>query len=118
MKLSARNTSLLLGMVLCSNADAAMFDGTALHGYCASVTGKSGTVLLSKELLNARTCGAYVNGVADTMDEDLCSAEANSVLPVQLALIVKKYLSENPEKLHLSGSQLVIEALTKAFPCN
>jgi hypothetical protein len=36
----------------------------------------------------------------------------------QVTLVVKKYLSEHPEKLHLDADGLVLEALIEAFPCH
>jgi hypothetical protein len=35
----------------------------------------------------------------------------------QLIQVVSKYLKENPEKLHLDASYLIIHALREAFPC-
>jgi len=35
----------------------------------------------------------------------------------QYALVVKKYLLDHPEKLHLAASSLVQTALYEAFPC-
>ena len=36
----------------------------------------------------------------------------------QATLVVKKYLSEHSEKLHLDADGLVLEALIEAFPCS
>lgn len=36
--------------------------------------------------------------------------------PQEIAVLVK-FLKANPERLHLDGGALVLEALTAAFPC-
>ncbi len=63
-------------------------------------------------------CIGYVTGVMSVMEyiNVLC-------LPVnathsQATLVVQKYLSDHPEKLHLNAEGLVIDALQEAFPCN
>jgi len=48
--------------------------------------------------------------------------EARVCLPAtvtngQASRVVVKYLQDNPEKLHLNGTALVIMAIQKAFPC-
>jgi len=63
-------------------------------------------------------CIGYVTGVMSVMEyiNVMC-------LPVdsthsQATLVVQKYLSDHPEKLHLNAEELVINALQEAFPCN
>ena len=58
---------------------------------------------------------AYVTGVADTIDNLWCSS--SSVTVGQIVKVVSKYLENNPEKLHLSASSLIMAALMQAFPC-
>lgn len=48
--------------------------------------------------------------------------EARVCLPAtvtngQASRVVVKYLQDNPEKLHLNGTALVVMAIQKAFPC-
>lgn len=35
----------------------------------------------------------------------------------QIVKVIKKYMLDNPELLHIPSSSLVVKALTKAFPC-
>lgn len=46
---------------------------------------------------------------------DICSPAG--VTNNQLMLVVKKHLNDNPQKLHQTTAELIIEALSKAFPC-
>lgn len=55
----------------------------------------------------------YVCGVADSLWN---LSYPTGVTIGQLCAIVGKYLEEHPEKLHLSGSLLVISAFNEAFP--
>jgi hypothetical protein len=55
----------------------------------------------------------YVMGVVDSMDSCLPEVKAG-----QLTLIVGKYLEAHPEKHHQSGNQVVMQAISQAFPCN
>lgn len=70
-------------------------------------------------------CWSYVLGVQDA-HHDLAATnlllrplycEDANVTAGQRRLIVKKYLQENPEKLHFSAGGLVISAFIEAFPC-
>lgn len=56
-----------------------------------------------------------VNGLTFYDGPDICSpiGATNS----QLMLVVKKHLDDNPQKLHQTTEELIIEALSKAFPC-
>lgn len=41
----------------------------------------------------------------------------DNVIHSQQVRVVLKYMQDHPEDLHLEGTQLVYEALKKAFPC-
>lgn len=62
-------------------------------------------------------CVGYVNGVADAMVYENVFCRPSNTTNGQLTLIVKNYLSEHPEKLHIHAGILVLEALAEAFPC-
>jgi len=70
-------------------------------------------------------CAGYILGISDLHEmfvalgmlkkgwcKPLVSVETN-----QLVRIVTKFLQEHPEDLHFAASELVADALTKAFPC-
>ena len=68
-------------------------------------------------------CWGYIAGVNDNQMSHVASGKLRSYcLPQgvqfdQLAKVVRKYLEDNPAKLHLPGGILVISALEQAFPC-
>ena len=72
------------------------------------------------------TCIGYVTGIDDyqttllnwsDLDEPLF-CPPDGVTSGQLVKIVTKRLNEHPEKLHLSASGSVANALAQAFPCS
>ena len=102
----------LLGAVMCSNVAAEMEDvsGAYLKNICTSYVERPASTLEGM-------CIGYVVGVISVVKymNYFC-------LPVksthsQATLVVKKYLAEHPEKLHLDADGLVLEALKEAFPC-
>jgi len=62
-------------------------------------------------------CVGYVVGVMSVMEyiNALCLPARSS--HAQATLVVQKYLSDHPEKLHLDAEVLVIDAIQEAFPC-
>jgi hypothetical protein len=64
-------------------------------------------------------CHGYATGVAVASDQEgnaFCLPPG--VNSLQLRDTVKLWLRDHPEKRHLSGSFLVIQALKEKFPCN
>jgi len=51
------------------------------------------------------------------LQDKLLGCMPDNICIEQLRLAVIKYLREHPERLHLSFSQLLAEALRQAFPC-
>ena len=91
--------------------------GNELLKYCDEYISKSTT-------FNGGLCGGYVVSVVDMaatfeawgkMTQQFCIP--NGVTTDQLVQITYKALKEEPESLHLTAASLVINALTKAFPC-
>ena len=73
------------------------------------------------------TCVGYIAAVLDTMSnasltagsvnaQQLCVSE--HVQLSQLKDIVRRWLTDHPEKRHLAASLLVFQALKEKFPCN
>ena len=56
----------------------------------------------------------YVTGVTETIT-NLCIPDG--VATGQIMVVVRKYLKDHPEELHLSAATLVIEAIHTAWPC-
>ena len=60
-------------------------------------------------------CYGYVLGIFDKMSRDaMCAPDGVTIK--QAVSIVKKFLKENPEDLHLPANGLVSVALALAFP--
>lgn len=58
----------------------------------------------------------YILGVYDaSSDVSICGPSQGTA--GQLGAIVLKYLAEHPQKLHEKASDLVLNALSSAFPC-
>jgi len=57
----------------------------------------------------------YVLAVLEFTKDRLCIHER--VEMGQILDVIKKYLSDHPEELYLSASDLVIRAIQKAWPC-
>ena len=62
-------------------------------------------------------CVGYVNGVADSMIYENIFCVTSSSTHERFTRIVKDYLSEHPDKLHIHAGILVLDALKEAFPC-
>jgi hypothetical protein len=62
-------------------------------------------------------CIGYVVGVMSVVKYTNYFCLPSKSTQSQATLVVKKYLSGHPEKLHLDADGLVLEALIEAFPC-
>lgn len=102
----------LLSTAMCSNVIAATDDisGAYLKKICASFVEKPANT-------SDGMCIGYVVGVMSVMEyiNVLCLPDKST--HSQATLVVQKYLSDHPEKLHLNAEGLVIDALQEAFPC-
>jgi hypothetical protein len=100
----------------CGSAYAVFFDGNKLNGeragYLAVQRGKPGTT----DYQGSSLYYGYVAGISDTVTGFLV-CEPSNVTVGQEAAIVSKYMDENPDKWALPASQIVINALSTAFPC-
>jgi hypothetical protein len=57
----------------------------------------------------------YVTGVREETFTMLCFR--NGVTNVLLLAVVKKYLKDHPERLHIRAAVLVIDGIKLAWPC-
>jgi hypothetical protein len=105
-------TVLLLGSLVSSNVAAAFEDvtGANLKKICTSYVDIPSNT-------SDGMCIGYVVGVMSVMEyiNVLCLPDKST--HAQAALVVQKYLSDHPEKLHENAEELVIESLQEAFPC-
>jgi len=100
-------SSAMLGNV---NAQLDVFHGNKLKRFCDDFdTDAFG--------MYGATCLGYVNGVVDALASVSLFCLPEGVSREQIALVVKKYLAEHPEKLHIEADILVVRALEAAFSC-
>jgi hypothetical protein len=102
----------LLSTVMCSNVAAEMEDvsGALLKKICTSYVDRPASTLDGM-------CIGYVVGVMSVVEYTDYFCLPDKSTHSQATLVVKKYLSEHPEKLHLDADGLVLDALIEAFPC-
>jgi hypothetical protein len=62
-------------------------------------------------------CAGYILGVAAARSGDSFCFPAG-VIGEQVVGTVKLWLNNHPEKRHMRGGLLVVEALSEGFPCN
>ena len=75
------------------------------------------------EVEAATICAGYVMGVSDTHDmitalnssPSFCAPD--DVTVGQMVNPVHRYLVGNPERIHLSASNIIVNALKEEFPC-
>lgn len=90
-----------------------------LHAYCGLV-GVAQDRLSDADIGHKNICLFYVSGVLDGFrigDSSTKICTPNGATLGELALVVSKYLNQNPEKLHSPPEYLIIDALSTAFPC-
>ena len=104
-----------LAMLLGSPASYADFiTGNKLVRYCEGWEEDTAT-------FQKGVCGGYVVGVFDANPGNRLCSPTNVTVDVeigQVVSIVRKYLKENPERLHNTAAVLVTAALAEAFPCS
>ena len=107
----------LLGPAMCNSVYAV--SGNELYGRCAnydqSILGNNTSC--DQRVVDSIMCRMYVFGVIDATQGTLSICPAEDLEYDQVVFIVKKYLSENPDRLDLEANKLVITALSEAFPC-
>lgn len=96
-------------LVLCGACHAQSMSGHQLYNWITGTTTSAQTVAL-----------AYITGVTD-MGASL-PGRRSYCLPsngnnAQFADVVKKYLLEKPEERHKDAPEIIVAALTRAFPC-
>ena len=71
----------------------------------------------SSQLLDQGVCFGYVTAVADINTKQKVCMPSNVTIG-QLQAISIKYFNDYPDRLHYSADSLVLDALSKAFPCS
>lgn len=105
--------AVLLSTVICSNvaAEVENVSGALLKKICASYVDRPAST-------SEGMCLGYVVGVMSVVEYTKYFCLPGKSTHSQVTLVVQKYLSEHPEKLHLDADGLVLDALIEAFPCS
>jgi hypothetical protein len=128
-RLLALTALLIVPMQLHAQAD---FSGNRLQRDChlALSSQDKGVVLTSDEWLSVGYCYGRIQGVMNTLtrwhqangqSKRTANGEActpDDVTVHQATLVVMKYLDNNPDKLHLVGTDLIRAALKESYPCS
>jgi hypothetical protein len=107
-------------------ASGAQMNGTQILHDCTSLTTPG--VHTELESINSGHCIGMVRGVMETLivwettDTKHVGDAYHGCIPPEVGVsqavaVVKKYLNDHPEKLHLGDSVLVRVALVEGFPC-
>ena len=93
--------------------------GNDLYGRCANYDQSilNNNASCSQRVIDSIMCRMYVFGVIDATQGTLTICPSEDLEYDQVVFIVKKHLSENPDRLDLDANKLVIKALSEAFPC-
>jgi hypothetical protein len=110
-------TSILLGIFVSSKSYA--LTGDYLYQRCANLDAsiEDHATKCNQALVDTVMCRWYVLGMADALIDAEKICPTDHVIDQQLALVVRKYLSDHPESLDRDGVELVEDALKNAFPC-
>jgi Rap1a immunity proteins len=111
-----------------SHASTAAIDGNQLLTKCHYLFADTSIDHASRmELIDTGFCAGYLSGVTDVEAmwkgvEGKGSKSAQYCMPLevtngQMLRIIKKWLDDNPSKLHERGDTIIHDALREAFPC-
>ena len=93
-------------------------DGNELKGLSDAVTRiQQGASLGENDLPAAFMFFGYVRGLVGLKTHPILCLSNEQITNSQYFGIVTKYLNDNPARLHLPASDLIIEAINQAFPC-
>jgi len=93
-------------------------NGNELYGQCQAE--KTDPVYYQKHA----NCLSYISGVSDATEGPakgmfgITFCLPDNVTQGQIADVVKKWLSDNPQDRHFTASWLVVAALAGAWPCH
>ena len=106
---------MLLGMVVCSDAEATFMDGGQLQSTC--IQGDADAPVLQI------ACYSYIFGAIDAFGASMrSSGDCHFMVPPeipseQVLAVARRYLKDHPETHHSNASTSIWIALVEAFPC-
>ena len=84
------------------------------------------TMQVADTVKDSNLCWGYIAGIVDEYQgialSDLLKEPPSFCLPAKVSMeklekVVKKSLDDNPARLHMPASLLVVKAMSEAFPC-
>jgi hypothetical protein len=118
-------TTLLV--VLASPVQATFVDGLQLRTYCQGED-RADRAMTPDELVQAEQnrfeCFGYIEGVVDDYESSTAVSNLTPIMCMpadmrlgQAKIVVRRYLENHPELLHLPACSVIRAALKEAFPC-
>jgi hypothetical protein len=108
-----------LAMTAHGQADGGVFmDGNKLQKTCRSTDMDAASTVNVLTGFDAGVCLGYISGVGDSFTPEARTCWPEPLKAGQAISIVRKYLQDHPEQLHIEGVTLVSTALQEAFPNN
>ena len=112
-----------------ANAASSQMDGNAILEKCEPLWSHKPMARGSKVELDAVYCKGYLDGLLDSQAMEFATNRDNrgqtgtycrpeNAVNGQVYKVLKKWLDENPDKLHWRADTIVRYALRDAFPCN
>jgi hypothetical protein len=111
-----------------THASSGAMDGNEMLTKCRPLWADSPSVT-TKEMLDSAYCGGYIAGVIDSQTMQFAMdgmdhvkgrnryCRPEEVTNGQVLKVLKKWLDNNPEKLHLRADTIILTAMLEAFPC-
>ncbi|HXC54038.1 MAG TPA: Rap1a/Tai family immunity protein [Rhizomicrobium sp.] len=100
--------ALMIAALLCCVATAAQAEtALALRERCTGMTG----------IANAGMCKSSVGGIVDDFKADPAYCVPKDAERAQTLAIVQKYLTDHPEDMHLTSTEVIGKAMAAAYPC-
>lgn len=129
MKLTMLLCFLLVAVL--AHASSAAMDGNDLLKKCHPLWSDDPSASISTgEMLESTFCAGYVSGVLDARAMQFAMDKADhvqgrrqycrpaEVSNSQVFRILKKWLENNPDKLHQRADTIIFVAMLEAFPCS
>jgi len=121
-----KTTLVFLAVVFLWSSASAQATGTRLLRMCqAAEKHFDKQTITNDEAIFAGFCVGFISGVeeADARINGQGKAPGGVCLPAtagaeQMVRVVLKWMREHPDKLNLSGEEVVVDALKAAFPCH
>jgi Rap1a immunity proteins len=112
-----------------AHASSAAMDGNDMLTKCRTLWTDGHQNVTTEEMLDGTFCAGYVSGVLDARAMQFAMDKADhvkgrnkycrpsEVTNGQVFRVLKKWLDDNPDKLHQRADTIIFVAMQEAFPC-